>query len=68
MKYDNSILLKLLCDIYKDEITLNCIGNSCESFKMIDFKFKKMKYSFKLLEIFLKIFLEYHIIIRLYSL
>ena len=51
MKYDNSILLKSLCDIYKDEITLNCIGNSYESFKMIDFKFKKMKYSFKLLDI-----------------
>ena len=51
MKYDNSILLKSLCNIYKDEITLNCIGNSCESFKMIDFKFKNMKYSFKLLDI-----------------
>ena len=32
MKYDNSIILKSLCDIYKDEITLNCIGNSCENF------------------------------------
>ena len=51
MKYDNAILLKSLCDIYKDEMTLNCIGNSCESFKMIDFKFKNMKYSFKLLDI-----------------
>ena len=51
MKYDNSILLKSLCDIYKDEMTLNCIGNSCESFKMIDFKFKNIKYSFKLLHI-----------------
>ena len=51
MKYDNSILSKSLCDIYKDEMTLNCIGNSCESFKMIDFKFKNMKYSFKLLDI-----------------
>ena len=51
MKYDYSTLLKSLCDIYKDEITLNCIGNSCESFKMIDFKFKNMKYSFKLLDI-----------------
>ena len=51
MKYDNSILLKSLHDICKDEMTLNCIGNSCESFKMIDFKFKKMKYSFKLLDI-----------------
>ena len=51
MKCDNSILLKSLCDIYKDEMTLNCIGNSCECFKMIDFKFKNMKYSFKLLDI-----------------
>ena len=51
MKYDNSIILKSLCDIYKDEITLKCIGNTCESFKMIDFKFKNMKYSFKLLDI-----------------
>ena len=51
MKYDNSILLKSVCDIYKDEMSLNCFGNSCESFKMVDFKFKKMKYSFKLLDI-----------------
>ena len=49
MKYDNSIILKSL--IYKDEMTLNCIGNSCENFKIIDFKFKNMKYSFKLLDI-----------------
>ena len=51
MKYDNSILLKSLCDIYKDERTLNGISNSCESFKIIDFKSKNMKYSFKLLDI-----------------
>ena len=51
MKYDNAILLKSLCDMYKDEMTRNCIGNSCESFKSIDFKFKNMKYSFKLLDI-----------------
>ena len=51
MKYDNAILLKSLCDMYKDEMTLNCDGNSCESFKSIDFKFKNMKYSFKLLDI-----------------
>ena len=51
MKYDSSIILKSLCDIYKDEITMNCVGNSCQSFKMIDFKFKNMKYSFKLLDI-----------------
>ena len=51
MKYDNSILLKSLSNIYKDEITLKTIGNSYESFKMIDFKFKNMKYNFKLLDI-----------------
>ena len=51
MKYDNAILLKSLCDMYKDEMTMNCIGDSCESFKSIDFKFKNMKYSFKLLDI-----------------
>ena len=51
MKYDNTILLRSLCDIYKDEITLKVVANNCESFKMIDFKFKNMKYSFKLLDI-----------------
>ena len=51
MRYDNSIILKSLSDIYKDEITIKCIGNSSESFKSIDFKFKDMKYSFKLLDI-----------------
>ena len=49
-KYDNSIILKSICDIFKNNVTLNCIGNSCESFKMIDFKFKKIKYSLKLLD------------------
>ena len=51
MKYDNTILLKYLCDVYKDEMTMNCIGNLCKSFKMIDFEFRNMKYSFKLLDI-----------------
>ena len=41
MKCDNSIFLKSLCDISKNDVTLNCICNSCESFKMIDFKIKK---------------------------
>ena len=50
MKYDNSIILKSICDIFKNNVNLNCIGNSCESFKMIDFKFKKIKYSLKLLD------------------
>ena len=50
MKYDNSIILKSICDLFKNDVTLNVIGNSCESFKMIDFKFKKIKYSLKLLD------------------
>ena len=50
MKYDNTIILKSICNIFKNDITLNVIGNSCESFKMIDFKFKKIKYSLKLLD------------------
>ena len=56
MKYYNSIILKSICDIFKNNVTLNFIGNSCESFKMIDFKFKKIKYSLKLLDmcIFIK--------------
>ena len=49
-QYDNSIILKSICNIFKNDVTLNCIGNSCESFKMIDFKFRKIKYSLKLLD------------------
>ena len=49
-KYDNSIILKSICDIFKNDVTLNVIGNICESFKMIDFKFKKIKHSLKLLD------------------
>ena len=30
MKYDNAILSKSLSEIYKDEVTINCIGNSSE--------------------------------------
>ena len=30
---------------------MNCIGNSCENFKTINFESKNMKYSFKLLDI-----------------
>ena len=51
MKYDNSILLKSICDILKNYVNLNCIRNSCESFKMMDFKFKKLKYSLKVLDV-----------------
>ena len=50
MKYDNNIILKSICDIFKNNVTLNVIGNSYESFKMIDFKFKKLTYSLKLLD------------------
>ena len=49
-KYDNSTILKSICDIFKNDVSLNCIGNSCESLKMIDFKFKKIKYTLKLLD------------------
>ena len=41
MKYDNGIILKSIRDIFKNNVSLNFIGNSCESFKMIDFKFKE---------------------------
>ena len=50
-KYDNTIILKSLTEMYKDEITINCIGNSSECFKSIEFKFKNMKYGYKLLDI-----------------
>ena len=50
-KYDNSIILNSLSKIYKDEITISCIGNSSKQFKSIEFKFENMKYSFKLLDI-----------------
>ena len=43
-------MLKSICNIFKNDVTLNVIGNSCESLKMIDFKFKKIKYSLKLLD------------------
>ena len=51
IKYDNSILLKAICNIFKNNVALNVIGNSFESFKTMDFKFKKLKYSLKLLDI-----------------
>ena len=37
---------------FKNNVTLNVIGNSCKYFKMIDFKFKKVKYSLKLLDMY----------------
>ena len=49
MKYDNSIVLKSICDIFKNIVNLNVIGNSCESVKMIDFNFKKNKIFFKII-------------------
>ena len=48
MKYDNSIILQSICNLFKNNVILNVIGNSCESFKMIDFKFKKNKIFFKI--------------------
>ena len=61
MKYDNTIILKSICNLFKNNVTLNVIGNSCESFKMIDFKFKKIRYSLKLLDMcnFIKASLNY---------
>ena len=50
-KYDFSIILNSLSKFYKDEISISCIGNSSEQYKSIEFKFKNMKYSFKLLDI-----------------
>ena len=32
-KYDNSIILKSICDIFKNDVTLNAFGNSCEKLK-----------------------------------
>ena len=52
MKYDNSFILKSICNLFKNNVNLNVIGNSCESFKMIDFKLKKIKYSLKLLDMY----------------
>ena len=37
--------------MYEDEMNMKYIDNSCEQFKSIEFKFKNMKYSFKLLDI-----------------
>ena len=50
MKYDNSIFLKSIWDIFKNNVNLDVVGNSCESFKIIDFKFKKIKCSLELLD------------------
>ena len=50
-KYDFSIILNSMSKIYKDEISISCIGKSSEHFKSIGFKFKKMKYSYKMLDI-----------------
>ena len=48
--YDNSIILEALSNDFKNELSLNCIGSSSENFKMINFKFKGLKYSLKLLD------------------
>ena len=50
-KYDFSIILNSMSKIHKDEISISCIGKSSEHFKSISFKFKKMKYSYKMLDI-----------------
>ena len=40
MKYDNSIILRSLCDIYKYDMTMNCIGDSCENLKVLSLNLK----------------------------
>ena len=50
-KYDFSIILNSMSKIYKDEISISCIGKTSEHFKSIEFKFKKMKYSYKMLDV-----------------
>ena len=49
-KYDSSIILEGMSNTFKDQLTLNCIGTSVESFKMLNFKFKGLKYSLKILD------------------
>ena len=49
-RYDNSIILEALSNNFKNELTLNCIGTSSESSKMINFKFENLNYSLKLLD------------------
>ena len=41
MKYDNSILLKSLCDIYKDEITLNVLVIHVKALKLLTLNLKR---------------------------
>ena len=48
--YDNSIISEALSNNFKNELSLNCIGSSSENFKMMNFKFKGVKYSLKLLD------------------
>ena len=48
--YDNSIILEVLSDNFKNELSLNCIGSSSENSKIINFKFKGLKYNLKLLD------------------
>ena len=46
----NSIILEALSNNSKNELSLNCIGSSSEISKMINFKFKGLRYSLKLLD------------------
>ena len=50
-KYDFSIILNSMSKIYKDEISISCIGKTSEHFKSIELNFKKMKYSYKMLDV-----------------
>ena len=48
--YDNSIILEALSNNFKNELSLICIGSSSENFKMINLKFRGLKYRLKLLD------------------
>ena len=50
-KYDFSIILNAMSKIYKDDISISCVGKSVEHFKSVEFKFKNLKYSYKMLDI-----------------
>ena len=48
-RYDNNIFLEGMTNNFAEELNINCIGTSSECFKMVNFKFKNLKYGLKLL-------------------
>ena len=49
-RYDNCIFLEGMTDNFAEELNIDCIGTSSECFKMVNFKFKNLKYGLKLLD------------------